>query len=52
VAPDLPTLLAVIPSLPRCTLSRVTEAMINRMDEIDGDPDMELGSDEEHYAYD
>jgi hypothetical protein len=40
------TLLAVIPSLPRATLARLTEAMIDRMDEIDGDTDLELNGDE------
>lgn len=34
-------LFAVIPSLPRAELSRLTERMIDRMDEIDGDPDLE-----------
>jgi hypothetical protein len=34
-------LLAVIPSLPRASLARITERLIDRMDEIDGDPDME-----------
>lgn len=35
-------LLAAIPSLPRAELSRLTERMIDRMDEIDGDPDLEF----------
>lgn len=39
--PSAATLLAVIPSLPRATLSRLTTRMIDRMDEIDGDPDLE-----------
>lgn len=34
-------LLAAIPSLPRAELSRLTERLIDRMDEIDGDPDFE-----------
>lgn len=34
-------LFASIPSLPRAELSRLTERMIDRMDEIDGDPDLE-----------
>jgi hypothetical protein len=34
-------LLALIPSLPRSALSRLTMQMIDRMDEIDGDPDFE-----------
>ena len=46
--PDLALMLTVIPSLPRSTLSRLTTAMIDRMDEIDGDPDLEdLGDDDE-----
>lgn len=32
---------AAIPSLPRAELARLTEHMINRIDEIDGDPDLE-----------
>jgi len=40
-------MLALIPSLPRSVLSRLTEAMINRMDDIDGDPDLEDGHDAE-----
>ncbi|WP_206378728.1 hypothetical protein [Sphingomonas paucimobilis] len=32
---------AAIPSLPRAELARLTERMIDRMDEIDGDPDLE-----------
>ena len=35
------TMLSVIPSLPRAVLARLTERMIDRMDEIDGDPDLE-----------
>lgn len=34
-------LFAAIPSLPRAELARLTERMIDRMDEIDGDPDLE-----------
>ena len=30
---------AVIPSLPRAELARITERLIDRMDELDGDPD-------------
>ncbi|WP_267395013.1 MULTISPECIES: hypothetical protein [unclassified Sphingomonas] len=37
----MPRLLAVLPSLPRAELARLTERMIDRMDEIDGDPDLE-----------
>ena len=35
------TLLAIIPSLPRPALARLTERLVDRMDEIDGDPDLE-----------
>jgi hypothetical protein len=34
-------MLAVIPSLPRAELSRLTERLIDRMDELDADPDLE-----------
>lgn len=34
-------ILAAIPSIPRSCLARLTERMIDRMDEIDGDPDLE-----------
>ena len=34
-------LLGMIPSLPRQQLARLTTIMIDRMDEIDGDPDLE-----------
>lgn len=37
----LDVLLATIPSLPRAVLSRLTARLIERMDEIDGDPDRE-----------
>lgn len=35
------SMFAAIPSLPRAELARLTERMIDRMDEIDGDPDLE-----------
>lgn len=51
-------LLATIPSLPRPVLARLAERMIDRMDEIDGDPDTEVtfeddedGSDREGVFY-
>lgn len=34
-------MLAAIPSLPRAELARLTTRMIDRMDDIDGDPDLE-----------
>lgn len=42
---------AAIPSLPRAELARLTERMIDRMDEIDGDPELErlLEDDEDGY---
>lgn len=44
---------AAIPSLPRAELARLTEHMINRIDEIDGDPDLEhlLEDDEDGHDY-
>lgn len=43
IGPSLPLdmLLTVIPSLPRPVLARLTTHMIERMDELDGDPDLE-----------
>ena len=41
------TLFAAIPSLPRAELARLTTHMIDRIDEIDGDPDRELEPDED-----
>lgn len=40
-------LLSAIPSLPRAVLARLTERMIDRIDEIDGDPDFEDSHDQE-----
>ena len=40
-------MLAAIPGLPRPVLVRLTAAIINRMDDIDGDPDLEDGHDAE-----
>lgn len=40
-------LLALIPSLPRAELVRLTTRMIDRMDELDGDPDAEIVHDDE-----
>lgn len=37
----LDVLLGMIPSLPRAALDRLTQRMIDRLDEIDGDPDLE-----------
>ena len=41
----LTDLLAIIPSLPRPLLGRLVTRMIDRMDEIDGDPDLEPETD-------
>lgn len=45
--PPLDVLLSAIPSLPRPVLARLTERMIDRMDEIDPDADVEANGDEE-----
>jgi len=37
----LATLLAAIPSLPRPLLARLTQQLIDRLDDMDGDPDRE-----------
>lgn len=38
--------LSVIPSLPRALLARLVERAIECLDEMDGDPDVELNGDE------
>lgn len=43
---------AAIPSLPRCELARLTERMIDRMDEIVGDPDLEDTREDDEDGYD
>ncbi|GHH16142.1 hypothetical protein GCM10008023_19810 [Sphingomonas glacialis] len=45
-------LLEQIPSLPRAALARVTMLMIDRMDEIDGDPDLEHLRDDDEDTHD
>jgi hypothetical protein len=40
-ATPLDLLLASVPSLPRAILARLTARMIERLDELDGDPDLE-----------
>lgn len=42
----LPAMLATIPSLPRPVLSRLVARMIDRIDELDGDTDIEANGDE------
>lgn len=50
--PGSVSLLAVIPSLPRAELARLTERMIDRMDELDGDPDLEDLRDDDEDTHD
>jgi hypothetical protein len=45
-------MLAAIPSLPRAELARLTMRMIDRMDDIDGDPDLEHLRDDDEDGYD
>lgn len=40
-AAPLDVLLASVPSLPRAILARLTARMIERLDELDGDPELE-----------
>ena len=42
----LDVLLSALPSLPRPLLARLTARLIDRLDEIDGDPDLEQTNDE------
>ena len=42
----LDVLLSVLPSLPRAMLDRLVERAIDRLDELDGDDDLELNGDE------
>lgn len=39
--PSLDAMLSAIPSLPRAALARLVQKAIDRMDDIDGDPDLE-----------
>lgn len=43
----LDALLAVLPSMPRPILTRLTARLIERLDELDGDPDLEETGDRE-----
>ena len=45
-------MLAAIPSLPRAELARLTMRMIDRMDDIDGDPNLEHLRDDDEDGYD
>jgi hypothetical protein len=40
-------LLAALPSLPRAELARLTERLIDQMDMLDGDPDLEVTSEDD-----
>lgn len=44
----LDLILDTIPSLPRPLLARMVARMIDRLDQIDGDPDLEGQHDEDH----
>lgn len=52
VASSLPLdlILDTIPSLPRPVLSRMVARMIERLDEMDGDPDVEPNGDESDHS--
>ncbi len=41
MSPPLDALLAVLPSMPRPILTRLTARLIERLDELDGDEDLE-----------
>ena len=43
-------LLALIPSLPRPVLARLTNRLIDRMDELDGDSDLEDSETGNHWV--
>jgi hypothetical protein len=45
-------MLAAIPSLPRAELAQLTMRMIDRMDDIDGDPDLERLRDDDEDSHD
>lgn len=51
-AGSTPAILDTIPSLSRPELSRLTQRLIDRMDEIDGDPDLEHLREDDEYAHD
>lgn len=44
--PTLDAMLTALPSWPRPVLTRLVARMIERLDELDGDPDVELNGDE------
>lgn len=43
---SLEVMLAAIPSMPRPALARIVQQAIDRMDDLDGDPDLEPSGDE------
>ncbi len=45
-------MLAAIPSLPRAELAQLTMRMIDRMDDIDGDPELENLRDDDEDGHD
>jgi hypothetical protein len=47
----LDVLLSSIPSLPRPALDRLAQRAIDRLDELDGDPDLELNGDEQDHNF-
>jgi len=47
--PTLAALLTVIPGLSRPELARLVQRMIDRMDQMDGDPDLECGGMEDDW---
>lgn len=50
--PALATLLAPLPSLPRPVLARLAARMIDRLDDIDGDADMEDAREDDEDGHD
>ena len=50
--PALSTLLATLPSLPRPILARLAARMIDRLDDIDGDADMEDAREDDEDGHD
>jgi hypothetical protein len=46
------SMFAAIPSLPRAELARLTTRMIDRMDEIDGDPEAEITGEDDEDSHD
>lgn len=49
---SITSMFAAIPSLPRAELSRLATRLIDRMDEIDGDPDLEHLRDDDEDGHD